>query len=78
MHHVRMRVWLRAPARVFAGGEGATAREVLRHKGVEKVVMVDIDKVRRARVAAAPAAAGRQPLCHVTLPLRRRACTCTH
>jgi hypothetical protein len=30
---------------VFAGGEGATAREVLRHKSVEKVVMVDIDKV---------------------------------
>jgi hypothetical protein len=29
-----------------AGGEGATAREVLRHKSVEKVVMVDIDKVR--------------------------------
>lgn len=28
-----------------AGGEGATAREVLRHKSVEKVVMVDIDKV---------------------------------
>lgn len=27
------------------GGEGATAREVLRHKSVEKVVMVDIDKV---------------------------------
>jgi spermidine synthase len=30
-----------------AGGEGATAREVLRHKSVEKVVMVDIDKVGR-------------------------------
>lgn len=30
-----------------AGGEGATAREVLRHKSVEKLVMVDIDKVRR-------------------------------
>jgi hypothetical protein len=28
-----------------AGGEGATAREVLRHKSVEKLVMVDIDKV---------------------------------
>ena len=27
------------------GGEGATAREVLRHKSVEKVVMVDIDQV---------------------------------
>eukprot|EP01065_Artemidia_motanka_P044660 TRINITY_DN6393_c0_g1_i1.p2 TRINITY_DN6393_c0_g1~~TRINITY_DN6393_c0_g1_i1.p2 ORF type:complete len:335 (+),score=148.20 TRINITY_DN6393_c0_g1_i1:62-1006(+) len=31
--------------RVFigGGGEGSTAREVLRHKGVEKCVMVDID-----------------------------------
>lgn len=28
-----------------AGGEGATAREVLRHKSVQEVVMVDIDKV---------------------------------
>ena len=28
-----------------AGGEGATAREVLRHKSVKEVVMVDIDKV---------------------------------
>ena len=28
-----------------AGGEGATAREVLRHKSVEEVIMVDIDKV---------------------------------
>jgi thermospermine synthase len=27
-----------------AGGEGATAREVLRHKSVEKCVMVDIDE----------------------------------
>ena len=36
-----------APRSVFicGGGEGATAREVLRHKGVEEVVMVDIDKV---------------------------------
>lgn len=35
------------PKKVFicGGGEGATAREVLRHKTVEKVVMVDIDKV---------------------------------
>lgn len=30
---------------IMGGGEGATAREVLRHKTVEKVVMVDIDKV---------------------------------
>eukprot|EP00658_Telonema_sp_P-2_P080157 TRINITY_DN791_c0_g1_i1.p1 TRINITY_DN791_c0_g1~~TRINITY_DN791_c0_g1_i1.p1 ORF type:complete len:312 (-),score=100.92 TRINITY_DN791_c0_g1_i1:152-1087(-) len=35
------------PKTVFIGGGGefATAREVLRHKSVEKVVMVDIDKV---------------------------------
>lgn len=30
---------------IMGGGEGATAREVLRHKSVEKVVMVDIDEV---------------------------------
>lgn len=28
---------------IIGGGEGATAREVLRHPGVERVVMVDID-----------------------------------
>lgn len=35
------------PKRVYVGGggEGATIREVLRHKSVEKVVMVDIDEV---------------------------------
>ena len=35
------------PRKVFicGGGEGSTAREVLKHKSVEKVVMVDIDKV---------------------------------
>lgn len=35
------------PKSVFiaGGGEGATAREVLRHKSVERVLMVDIDKV---------------------------------
>ena len=27
-----------------AGGEGATAREVLKHKSVEQCVMVDIDE----------------------------------
>ena len=36
-----------APRRVFiaGGGEGATAREVLRHAAVEAVTMVDIDAV---------------------------------
>ena len=29
----------------LAGGEGATVREVLRHKSVEKVIMCDIDQV---------------------------------
>ena len=35
-----------APRRVFiaGGGEGATAREILRHPTVESVVMVDIDE----------------------------------
>lgn len=35
------------PRTVFiaGGGEGATAREALRHRSVERVVMVDIDKV---------------------------------
>ena len=35
-----------APKRVFiaGGGEGATAREVLRHAGVSQVVMVDLDQ----------------------------------
>jgi spermidine synthase len=34
------------PKRVFiaGGGEGATAREVLRHRSVEQVIMVDLDK----------------------------------
>lgn len=36
----------KCPKTVFlgGGGEGATLREVLKHKSVEKVVMVDIDK----------------------------------
>jgi len=29
---------------IMGGGEGSTSREVLRHKNVEKVVMVDIDE----------------------------------
>jgi len=29
---------------IMGGGEGATSREVLRHTGLEKVVMVDIDE----------------------------------
>ena len=29
---------------VFGGGEGATLREVLKHRSVEKVIMIDIDK----------------------------------
>ena len=35
------------PRTVFiaGGGEGATAREALRHRSLEKVVMVDIDEV---------------------------------
>ena len=30
---------------IMGGGEGSTAREILRHKTVEKVVMCDIDEV---------------------------------
>lgn len=30
----------------MGGGEGSTAREILRHKTVEKVVMCDIDVVK--------------------------------
>lgn len=30
----------------MGGGEGSTAREILRHKTVEKVVMCDIDEVK--------------------------------
>lgn len=29
----------------MGGGEGSTARELLRHKTVDKVVMCDIDEV---------------------------------
>ena len=29
----------------MGGGEGSTAREILRHKDVEKLVMCDIDEV---------------------------------
>ncbi len=38
-----------------AGGEGSTAREVLRHKTVERVVMVDIDKASTLAARAAHA-----------------------
>ena len=31
-------------AAILGGGEGATLREVLKHKTVEKVTMIDIDK----------------------------------
>lgn len=51
-----------------AGGEGATAREVLRHKSVEKVVMVDIDQVGRRAVTAQRAlghSAERRPAAHL-------------
>lgn len=37
---------------MVVGGEGATAREILRHKTIERVVMVDIDKV--GRLSATP------------------------
>jgi len=30
---------------IMGGGEGSTAREILKHRSVEKVVMCDIDEV---------------------------------
>ena len=30
---------------IMGGGEGSAAREVLKHKSIEKVVMCDIDQV---------------------------------
>lgn len=30
---------------IMGGGEGSTAREILRHRTVERVVMCDIDEV---------------------------------
>lgn len=30
----------------MGGGEGSTARELLRHKTIDKVVMCDIDEVK--------------------------------
>lgn len=43
---------LSSPKTVFimGGGEGSTAREILRHKTVEKVSMCDIDEVRPSTV----------------------------
>ncbi len=35
----------------LSGGEGSTAREVLKHKSVELCVMVDIDEVHLLGVA---------------------------
>lgn len=32
----------------MGGGEGSTAREVLKHKTIKKVVMCDIDKVKQS------------------------------
>jgi spermidine synthase len=48
---------------LHTGGEGATAREVLRHTTVEKVVMVDIDKVRLLCVRACVCALKQLPHC---------------
>lgn len=34
----------------MGGGEGSSAREALKHKSMEKVVMCDIDKVRLLQI----------------------------
>ncbi len=43
-----MYIWFYSPRTIFimGGGEGSTAREILRHKTVEKVIMCDIDEVK--------------------------------
>ena len=40
-------IFICSPKTVFimGGGEGSTAREALKHKSVDKVVMCDIDQV---------------------------------
>lgn len=35
---------------IMGGGEGSTAREVLKHKSIEKVVMCDIDQVIKLKL----------------------------
>ena len=45
--HVHKQIAPPAHTFLYTGGEGATAREVLRHKSVEEVIMVDIDKARQ-------------------------------
>lgn len=47
---------------IGGGGEGATMREVLRHKSVEKCVMVDIDEVRPPPACARSGEDGRRDL----------------
>ncbi|CAK8540471.1 unnamed protein product [Lathyrus sativus] len=42
---------------IMGGGEGSSAREALKHKSMEKVVMCDIDKDAMQRKALASAAA---------------------
>ena len=44
--------FIRSPKTVFimGGGEGSAAREALRHKSIDKVVMCDIDQVKYVRV----------------------------
>ena len=80
----RLRVLITA-----AGGEGATAREVLRHKSVTKLVMVDIDKVGffEGECCAADLPLHRQLLCskhlagrHFSVQARatRRHCAAGH
>ena len=47
------------PKNIFiaGGGEGATAREALKHRSVEKVIMVDIDQARLHPPHSSPAEA---------------------
>lgn len=47
LHVLTVLLWSCSPKNVFimGGGEGSTAREALKHRSVEKVVMCDIDEV---------------------------------
>lgn len=49
VHNSIINVNFFSPKNIFimGGGEGSTARELLRHRTVEKVVMCDIDEVKK-------------------------------
>ena len=56
---------------VIGGGDGGTARECLRHQGVEHLDLVEIDPVvvelAQRHLGAIGAAAWTDPRCHLTI-----------